>query len=51
MAQWEHFIQKGGQNFFLFRFLLFGIKKRLFVKWAAKLFFWAAESYFEQQIF
>jgi hypothetical protein len=25
-AQWEHFIQKGGQNFFLFRFLLFGVK-------------------------
>jgi hypothetical protein len=25
-SQWEHFIQKGGQNFFLFRFLLFGVK-------------------------
>jgi hypothetical protein len=21
--QWEHFIQKGGQNFFLFKFLFF----------------------------
>jgi hypothetical protein len=26
IPQWEHFIQKGGQNFFLFRFLLFGVK-------------------------
>jgi hypothetical protein len=25
-AQWKDFIQKGGQNFFLFRFLLFGVK-------------------------
>jgi hypothetical protein len=26
ITQWEHFIQKGGQNFFLFRFLLFVVK-------------------------
>jgi hypothetical protein len=26
MAQWEHFIQKGGQKFFLFKFMIFGVE-------------------------
>jgi hypothetical protein len=25
-AQWEHFIQKGGRNFFLFKFQLFWVR-------------------------
>ncbi len=26
LPQWEHFIQKGGQKFFLFKFMIFGVE-------------------------
>jgi hypothetical protein len=30
-SQWEVFIQKGGQFFFLVRFLLFGVRTMFFI--------------------
>jgi hypothetical protein len=39
-AQWEVFIQKGGQNYFLFRFLLFGVKIMFsMILWDTRSFF------------